>query len=210
MILLGLDTSLAACSLVLLQDDLILSQACEPMQRGQQERLAPMARDLIATAGLEWKQITNIRVTIGPGSFTGLRIGLAFAKGLSTGLGLPAAGIGTLEGLARTADRRGVTASVIDARQGRVYFQIFDDHQPLMAPDLLPLEAAAARLAELVPHGLVTLAGPGAHLMAAALPDAEVLPLDAVGPLGFSGPGAGLNLKPLYLRDSYAEEAMTA
>jgi tRNA threonylcarbamoyladenosine biosynthesis protein TsaB len=210
LIILGLDTSLAACSLALIQDDYVIAQALEPMQRGQQERLAPMVRDLLSSAGVQWPEVSEMAVTVGPGSFTGLRIGLAFAKGLSAGLSIPARGISTLEGLARTANSKRVTAVVIDARQGRIFFQIFENGQPLMAPDLLLLENAAARLAELAPHGLITLTGPGASLLAGLFPDAELAALEAVGPLAFSAQTARLGLKPLYLRDSYAEEARSA
>src|SRR3982751_3097860 len=100
MIVLGLDTCLSSCSVAVLEGERVLGTAREVMARGHQERLAPMAQSVMADAGLAFDRLERIGVTVGPGSFTGLRVGIAFAKGLALALDIPAAGVGTLEALA--------------------------------------------------------------------------------------------------------------
>src|SRR6185503_16571441 len=95
------------------------------MARGHQERLAPMAQAVMAGAGLPFSRLERIGVTVGPGSFTGLRVGIAFAKGLASALDISTAGIGTLEALA--ADISGFVFVAIDARRGQLYGQAFED-----------------------------------------------------------------------------------
>src|SRR5580698_179778 len=165
MIVLGLDTALGACSAAVTRDGEVLAHVSEPMLRGHQERLAPLVQELMATAGLPFAALDRVGVTVGPGSFTGLRVGLAFAKGLGLALGKPCVGVGTLEALAASHPGPGLAAAVIDAKRGQVYLQVFQDGKPVMAPDVLPVEIAAARLAEFWAGGLARLVGPGAALL---------------------------------------------
>ncbi|MDP3173606.1 MAG: tRNA (adenosine(37)-N6)-threonylcarbamoyltransferase complex dimerization subunit type 1 TsaB, partial [Phenylobacterium sp.] len=83
---LGLDTCLDACSVAVRDGARILAASSEAMARGHQERLAPLAAEVMAAAGLRFDQLGRVGVTVGPGSFTGLRVGLAFAKGLAAAL----------------------------------------------------------------------------------------------------------------------------
>ena len=96
MIVLGLDTCLNACSVAVLEGDTVLAHRSEAMARGHQERLALMARSAMVEAGLRFDRLDRVGATVGPGSFTGLRVGVAFAKGLASALSIPAVGIGTL------------------------------------------------------------------------------------------------------------------
>ena len=171
MIVLGLDTCLDACSVAVRDDRRVLAASSEPMKRGHQERLAVMAQATMAEAGIGFSALDRIGVTVGPGSFTGLRVGLAFAKGLGLALDRPVVGVGVLEALALDAGGSFV-AAVVDARRDQVYLQVFDGGRALMAPDVLPVEIAAARLAELWTGGAATLTGPGAALLAGVLPQA--------------------------------------
>jgi tRNA threonylcarbamoyladenosine biosynthesis protein TsaB len=201
MIVLGLDTCLSSCSVAVLEGERVLASACEVMARGHQERLAPMAQLVMADAGLSFDRLNRIAVTVGPGSFTGLRVGVAFAKGLALALDAPAVGIGTLEALA--AEGQGLVFAAIDARRGQLYLQAFEDGRALMAPDALSAEVAAARLAELSQGRAFTLVGSGAPLLADFAACAQVLAVEGadarhVARLGaLRDPGA---LKPLYLR----------
>ena len=86
MLILGLDTCLSSCSVAVLDGERVLASAREVMARGHQERLAPMAQAVMAEAGLAFDRLDRIAVTVGPGSFTGLRVGIAFAKGLALAL----------------------------------------------------------------------------------------------------------------------------
>src|SRR4051812_30711889 len=178
MIVLGLDTCLNACSVAVLDGDRVLAHASETMARGHQERLAPMAEAVMAAAHLPFSRLERIGATVGPGSFTGLRVGVAFAKGLASALSIPAVGVGALEALAADATQSqegGLVAAVIDARRDQVYLQVFEAGVALMAPDVLPLGTAAARLLELAMGRDLTLVGSGARLLAEAAPGANVL-----------------------------------
>jgi len=137
-----IDTALNACTAAVFDGDRPLGVRVEPMAKGHQERIGGLVRDAVADAG-GFDGIDRIGVTVGPGSFTGLRVGLAFAQGLGAALGVPVIGISTLAALARSADNgAGSTAAVIDARRNQVYLQTFRDGVPAMAPTALALDAA--------------------------------------------------------------------
>lgn len=202
MIVLGLDTCLSACSCAVLQDGRVLARASEPMARGHQERLAPLVRETMGHAGLGFSHLDRIGVTVGPGSFTGLRVGLAFAKGLGEALGVPVVGVGALEALA-AAEPVGLTFAVIDARRDQVYLQAFRDGAALMAPDALPVETAAARLAEFYSGEPAVLVGSGGPLLAEVLPDVRLVPADGCDPEAvarIAASRAPTPPRPLYLR----------
>ena len=206
MALLVIDTCLAACQVALFDDGRMILGLSEPMERGHQERLAPMAAEVMAGADASFSDITRIAVTLGPGSFTGLRVGLAFAKGLHLATGAPLVGIGTLAALAASTGSRSLTAGAIDARRGMVYLQGFRSGDALGAPDILPITEAASRLAAMSP-GRWRVIGPGADLLTGvnntdtvnlAAPDllalgelaAAARPDDAVSPLYLRAPDA--------------------
>lgn len=201
MIVLGLDTCLNACSVAVLDGEIVLAHRSEAMARGHQERLALLAQSVMADAGLAFDCLERIGATVGPGSFTGLRVGVAFAKGLASALSIPAVGVGTLEALA--AEAQGLVAAVIDARRDQVYLQVFEDGQALMAPDGLGIGTALARIAELAMGRDVTLIGSGASLLASALPGAAILMpdgCDARAVARFASGRALTPIRPLYLR----------
>jgi tRNA threonylcarbamoyladenosine biosynthesis protein TsaB len=181
------------------------------MARGHQERLAPMARQVMADAGLPFGRLDRIAATVGPGSFTGLRVGVAFAKGLAVALDRPTAGIGTLEALA--AEAEGLVFAAIDARRGQLYLQGFETGRALMAPDALTAETAAARIAELSQGRPFTLVGSGAALLADFAPAATVIDAEGCDAIKVARLAAGRSpgpLKPLYLRAPDAKLPATA
>jgi tRNA threonylcarbamoyladenosine biosynthesis protein TsaB len=199
--LLVIDTALAACQVALAEGSRLVAGASEGMARGHQERLATMTAEVMAKAGWAFTHLDRIAVTIGPGSFTGLRVGLAFAKGLRFATGGALAGIGSLAALAASAESSRA-AGVVDARRGQVYLQALEAGRPLMAPDVLPLPLAAARLAEL--GGAMEAVGPGAALLADFLGPAHVYDrpapsLAALVRLAIAAEPAS-DLRPLYLR----------
>jgi tRNA threonylcarbamoyladenosine biosynthesis protein TsaB len=200
-IVLSLDTCLGACSAAVLRDGELIAARSEPMTRGHQERLAPMVRDVVRDAGVAFAELDRIGVTVGPGSFTGLRVGLAFAKGLGLALERPCVGVGTLEALSFGLE--GVTAAVIDAGRGNLYLQIFEAGAALTAPDILSLADATARLIEVCGGRDLTLVGPGAPLLGDAAPEARLNALDAPSPETVARLAAKAPLAPatpLYLR----------
>jgi tRNA threonylcarbamoyladenosine biosynthesis protein TsaB len=203
MIVLSLDTSLGACSAAVTRDGETLAAISEPMLRGHQERLATLVQETMQAAALGFVDLDRVGVTVGPGSFTGLRVGLAFAKGLGLALAKPCIGVGTLEALAASEPGAGLTGAVIDAKRGQVYLQMFDAGAALMAPDSLPLEIAAARLAELWRGGPVRLVGPGAALLADGAHETAVIDRAAPDPAAIARLAAQRPIapaRPLYLR----------
>ncbi|WP_374469526.1 tRNA (adenosine(37)-N6)-threonylcarbamoyltransferase complex dimerization subunit type 1 TsaB [Phenylobacterium sp.] len=198
---LGLDTCLNACSVAVLRGDEVLAHASEVMARGHQERLAPMVERVMGDAGLAFDRLDRVGVTVGPGSFTGLRVGVAFAKGLASALGVPAVGVGALDALAAEAD--GLVFAAIDARRDQLYLQGFEAGRPLMAPDALAIPTAAARLVELAGGRPLTLVGSGASLLADVAPGARVVAAEGadarhVARLAAAKPPTPV--RPLYLR----------
>lgn len=199
MIILALDTCLNACAVAVVRDGQVLSKAVEPMQRGHQERIAPMTAELMAAAGLTFADLDRIAVTVGPGSFTGLRIGLAFAKGLGVALDIPCAGVGVLDALGRQTQGRALAA--LDARGGAVHVRAFQDGAPLGPAQTLPIAEIEALAAP------ETLIGDGAALLAPHFPDAAVAVPDACDPavvavLGAADPPPSPD--PIYMRAAYA------
>jgi tRNA threonylcarbamoyladenosine biosynthesis protein TsaB len=179
----------------------LLAQESLLMKRGHAEALMPMIARVMQSANLAFTSLDRIAVTVGPGSFTGLRVGIAFAKGLAAALDLPAVGIGALEALAAEAD--GLVFAVVDARRGQVYVQGFEDGRALMAPDALTAETAAARIAELSMGRPLTLVGSGAPLVQGLVPAAAVIRAEGADARHVARLAAGREpkpLKPLYLR----------
>jgi tRNA threonylcarbamoyladenosine biosynthesis protein TsaB len=202
---LAIDTCLDACSVAVGDGDRALAVLSEPMMRGHQERLAPMAAEAMRQAGLSFDALSRIAVTVGPGSFTGLRVGLAFAKGLALATGAPCIGVGVLEALAFSEPAKGLVAAAVDAKRGQIYLQIFIDGRAAMAPDALAPAEATARLAELWPGGPATLIGSGAPLLEGVIAGAIIIPRAAPDPLAVARLGAAARApfpppRPLYLR----------
>lgn len=165
MIVLAVDTALDACSVAIVRGDETLASVSEPMNRGQAERLAPMAREAAAQAGVAFAEIDRVAVTTGPGSFTGVRVGLSFARALSLALGKPCIGVSTLEALALSDTEAGSRAALIET-PGASYFALYKDGAALIAPRGIERGEETALLAD---EGQVEVIGPGVVVDAAAL-----------------------------------------
>lgn len=96
-LVLAFDTSAAHCAAALLSGDRVLAQRHEEMGRGQAERLMPLLEEVLQEGGANWSDLSAIGVGIGPGNFTGIRISVSAARGLSMGLGIPAVGVSLFE-----------------------------------------------------------------------------------------------------------------
>lgn len=133
---LSLDTTGAYCACALVDAGRILGQASEKIGRGHAERLAPMTQEMLSGAGAALADIDQIAVCTGPGSFTGLRVALAFAKGLALPRKIPVIGMSALEVHAARMDpqlaRR--IAVFTDVRRGELCFQIFENGLALTPP----------------------------------------------------------------------------
>lgn len=168
------------------------------MVKGHQERLATMVREVMQAAGLAFGELDRIGVTVGPGSFTGLRVGVAFAKGLAAALGKPCVGVGTLEALA--GERPGLTVAAVDARREQVYVQAFRDGEAAMEPQALRVTDAIAAIRAL---GMpATLVGSGAALLGPAFPNVPVATSQVPDPVVVARLAARsrMSTRPIYLR----------
>ena len=156
---------MAACSAAVWTEGRVAARRREFRRRGHAEALLPMVAAVLAEAGLDCAALDAIAVTRGPGTFTGVRIGLAAARALALASGRPAIGLTTLEVLAAGVGEEGVGRPVlaaIEARRGQVYAQLFPSGPP---PAALEAEAAAA----LAGGGPVCLAGDAAPRLAALI-----------------------------------------
>jgi len=175
---LAIDTALAACSVAILDTVYggIVASESQPMTRGHAEALIPMVQQVMADADLDWPDIDRLAVTTGPGSFTGLRVGIAAARGIALAAEKPIVGISTLAAYAAphmAADDRFSVVAAIDARHGRVYLQVFSPGgRSLSAPRLATLREAAVAAAE-NPGCIV---GSAAQAVADALSEADATP----------------------------------
>jgi tRNA threonylcarbamoyladenosine biosynthesis protein TsaB len=129
-LILNIDTALDTASVCLAQDDLILHQAKNENQKDHATWLHTAIADLLQKEGLTPKDLEAIAVSIGPGSYTGLRVGLASAKGLCYALKIPLITVNTLKLIAFTAQKEAETAdficSMIDARRMEVFTALYD------------------------------------------------------------------------------------
>lgn len=186
----------------------VLASRSQAMTRGQSEALMPMIASVLNEAGVGWPDIALIGVTVGPGTFTGIRIGLAAARGLALAAGRPIAGVGTCEALAHGVapeERRGRTVLVaVDSKRADLFVQAFDETLAPLGP---PAGMPAAAACELVSGPLLLVGDAAVQLAAlrsdAAISSAPVFP-DArvVGRLAADRHAAGTALpaEPIYLR----------
>ncbi len=166
-LVLAIDTCLDACSVALARGDALVAERCEEMQRGQAERLAPMTRELVEHAQLDFSQIDRIAVTTGPGSFTGVRVGLSFARALALALDKPCLGVTSLEVLALERGEAGLRAAIIET-PGGAYVALYDDGVASI-PARAAERADARPLIEAETKGKpFDLVGPGAAIDVAA------------------------------------------
>lgn len=107
------------------------------MERGQADRLMPLLEDLLAEAGLAWRDLGAIGVGVGPGNFTGVRIGVSAARGLALGLGIPAVGVSGFEQMLQGYGYAGRLMVSLPAPAGQAYIQTFLGTTPLGPPALL-------------------------------------------------------------------------
>lgn len=123
---LGIDTSTMTGGVALLKGDQLVGESILNIRTTHSERLLPALERLLADGGLKVQDLDLLSVVTGPGSFTGLRIGVTTAKGLSYALGIPAVGVTTLEGYGcQFKFFPGVVVALVDARRGNVFWQAF-------------------------------------------------------------------------------------
>lgn len=157
----------------------LMREAYEPLAIGHAERLLPIIDEVMTGAGLTYERLDRIAVTLGPGGFTGLRLGIAAARAMALATGLSVVGVTSLMAMAARAQLLlhgqapfAHLAVAVDARRGGVYVQLFGESaaDPETAPQLLDVADAAA----LLPAGPVVVVGSAATAVATTAARADV------------------------------------
>jgi tRNA threonylcarbamoyladenosine biosynthesis protein TsaB len=212
MLILAIDTALDACAAAVLDTDAshLIARESLPMKRGHAEALMPLIARVMKQAGISFAALGRIAVTTGPGSFTGLRVGLSAARGIALAAGKPVVGLTTLTAYAAAVvseSGQHPIISAIDARHDQVYFQVVSgDAGSLIRPRIGPVEEAL----EASRFGAPLLVGNAANILAArwpasAPPPVQIDPQPApdiawVAWLGAAVEPASAPARPYYLR----------
>jgi tRNA threonylcarbamoyladenosine biosynthesis protein TsaB len=184
---LGIETSTTSVSVALVEGGQIILERAHDRPKQSAERLLPLIAELLSEAGWQRTSLERLGVSVGPGSFTGLRVGIACAQGLSLGLGVPLVGVASLRAMARAvpASRPGVRCAVLDARRAEVF-------------------AAGYRAGP----GAITTLAPRALLASSAR---ETLEAELPAPIVWIGSGLGLlGLEPSFVARGTEEPAAGA
>ena len=224
MLILAFETTAKAGSVALLEENRLLGESYQNTGLTHSQTLMVMAEDLLKQCGKQLSDVTHVAVAEGPGSFTGIRIGVAAAKGFSWGAQLPCYGVSTLESMALTLGAwQGYVCPVMDARRSQVYNALFYVNRGVMErvsqDRAIALADLAQELTELKEP--IFLVGDGSSLTWQTLKDTVsdlVLPpehrmhqrasgvaLAAAAKIAAKEIGDGAALTPNYLRLSQAE-----
>jgi tRNA threonylcarbamoyladenosine biosynthesis protein TsaB len=201
-VILAVDTALGACSVAILAGEKTLAHSFEEMARGHAERLAPMVEETMAKAGITFPQLDRLAVTIGPGTFTGQRVGLAFMRGLRIALKKPLTGVTTLEAMAAAA-MHARAAAIHDAKRDEAYLFLWDRGETVLEPEVLPFAEAVEKIRAFGPWALTGTGAPaaseslGADFILTAIRQPDVL---WVARLALGRPITDTPPAPLYLR----------
>jgi tRNA threonylcarbamoyladenosine biosynthesis protein TsaB len=212
MLILAIDTALDACAAGLLDSDAgkLIAQESQAMKRGHAEALMPLIARVMKDAGVAFASLDRIAVTTGPGSFTGLRVGLSAARGIALAANKPVVGLTTLTAYAApivSQNGEQPVISAIDARHDQVYFQaVSGDGGSLIRPRVAPIEEALGASRFGAPH----LVGNAAKILADRWPadapppfkvDAQPAPdIAGVAWLGAAVSPDSAPPRPFYLR----------
>lgn len=225
---LAIDTTAREVAVAVLDGDRVLAEACASAARTGSEVLMPLAEAVLRAAGKSMQSIDLLSVAVGPGSFTGVRVGVALAKGLGFGRDLLASPVSTTEALAENLfPLDGIYCPVMDARRGEVYNALFracDGRLLRLTPDrAISPEVLAKELIEKYGEEPILLAGDGCYVAEPIL-SAHGVRLGLVPPslrqhsavsvarVGKRMQADGLSvspdlLAPTYLREAQADEA---
>ncbi|NVJ98763.1 MAG: tRNA (adenosine(37)-N6)-threonylcarbamoyltransferase complex dimerization subunit type 1 TsaB [Alphaproteobacteria bacterium] len=207
-LILAIDTCEVTCSAALVSGGHTLARRSERLGRGHAERLLPMVSDLLAEASRSFEDLSRLVVSTGPGTFTGLRIGLSVARGLAVAKGIPCVGLMSLPVMAAQAgETGGVIHAIVMGRGGQGFYQAFEG----LAPNGLPAQLGPAAcldaevIAEMIASRPGAVVGSGASLVGA------VASIDSVDPSMLGQLGASIEPdmyppEPAYLRDADAKK----
>ena len=215
--ILSIDTSSNICAVAVLEDNILLKEYSQNNGLTHSETLMPIIQNTLDDLDLNLSDIDLIVCDKGPGSFTGIRIGVATVKAFSDSLNIPTIGISSLEALTYNVESDGIICSLIDARNDNVYVGIFDNNHILKQE--FSTENILTLLAELKDFGQVTFVGDGAinnkDKILEFLPDSSFIENNYLSAynLGLAGLNHFQNedfqdVLPLYLRKPQAERML--
>jgi len=214
---LAIDTALGACSACILQagDAEPLARESIPMERGHAEALLPMLDRVASQVEGGFESLDRVAVTVGPGSYTGLRVGIAAARGIGIAADIPVIGVATLSAFLAplmAGDKRGLYTAAIDAKHGQIYVQaVATGGRVIIPPSLMGIRDAI----RLLGSGPILVSGSAAPILAAEarmqgvdiqVDEAALFPDIAwVARLGAIADPTQALPKPLYLREPDAK-----
>lgn len=221
--ILSITTSSNVCGVSILDDNFLICKLDSNTGRTHSENLMPMIDEIFNKTNLSLSDIGLIVCDIGPGSFTGIRIGVSTVKAFSDSLSIPCIGISSLEGLAYNVNSDGYICSLLDRKHNNCYFALYELHngiyKEIVEPQASSIENALSKLSEF--NSPITFAGDGAeifhdqilHICSNALfvPDSSSNILDSynVGLAGFNkyiSDSKIADILPLYLKESDAKQ----
>src|ERR1700728_4617547 len=212
MLILAIDTALAACAAAVLDTEAgqLIAQESQAMKRGHAEALMPLIGRVIAASGKAFTSLSRIAVTTGPGSFTGLRVGLSAARGIALAADIPVVGVTTLAAYAApivSQNAEHPVISVIDARHDHVYLQVVSGNgSALVRPCVAPMAEALDASRFGAPYVVGNAAGLlGERWPSQAVPPAgvDMQPAPDIAWVGWLGAAVSPNTapaRPFYLR----------
>ena len=210
--ILAIDTALPAASACVLTEGATAAESEETlgMERGHAEALIPLIERVVGRVDGGFSVLDRVAVTVGPGSFTGLRVGIAAARAIALACSIPAVGVSTLAALAAPLildEADGTVVVAIDARHGHVYFAAFKADGGIL---LMPRFASKEDAMRAIGDGPLRLAGSGAPLLAieawhrgiaAEIVGDRITPdITYVARLGLLADPASAPPRPLYLK----------
>ncbi len=208
---LGIETSTAQRGSVALVDaGQLVAAASHTRPNAHAELILPLVEQVLGEAGWARSSLELVAVGIGPGSFTGLRIGIALAQGIAMGLGIPVVGVGSLRAMAAAVppDRVGTRLPLLDARRNELFCAAYDAAGlELLRPQALPRDSAPFTLRELAPGMAVFSGGVCAELGIASAyrsPEADLPHAAFTAAVGATLDPALAPAEPLYVRDADA------
>ena len=224
MLILAFETTAKAGSVALLRDGVLLAESYQNTGMTHSQTLLSMAEDMLKNSGLTPQDVEAVAVAEGPGSFTGVRIGVAAAKGYAWGLEIPCYGVSTLEAMALNLGIwEGLVVCAMDARRNQVYNAVFEAKEGTLTQISPDRAIALTDLGEELKNyqGPIFMVGDGSVLcyntLSEQIPHAILVPehkrhqraagvaLAAMAKINRGEPGDGAALTPNYLRLSQAE-----
>lgn len=198
MFILALDTSSATLSVAVLDEEKVLAYREQIMERGQGEALVPIIRDVLSDARVDISDINGVAVAVGPGSFTGVRVGLSTARGIGLALNVPVYGVTNFESFAYGVLKPIIV--VLDTKRGDYFTQKFDDNGH-------PMEHPVIKSADELKHALpFTAIGDCAEKLSAEIGCDMIQKISpsavSIGKIALARKEHPLPPEPLYLRDA--------